>query len=158
MEVVISTTAEAGRAATIVKSARRAQPRAFRSAIDTHAVRSNQADSKMLARIESLLRQELDWEYVFERAKQNFVTPLLCRNLIDNFAESIPCDILIRLENYLHLHTLSNLRLTRELLEITSLLESHDISVLAFKGPTLSLLAYGDLALRQFSDLDVLVQ
>ncbi len=114
-------------------------------------------DSKTLARIENLLQQNLDWDYVFERAKQNFVTPLLCRNLIDDFAKSIPCDVLIRLENYLHLHTLNNLRLTRELLEITRLFESHDISVLAFKGPTLSLMAYGDLALRQFGDLDVLV-
>lgn len=108
-------------------------------------------------RIEILLRRDLDWDYVFQKAKQNCVTPLLCKNLLNNFAESIPHEISIRLENYLHLHTLNNLRLTGELLELIKLLESHEVPVLAFKGPTLAVLAYHDLSLRQFGDLDVLV-
>ena len=31
------------------------------------------------------------------------------------------------------------------------------MAVLPFKGPTLAVLAYGDLALRQFNDLDILI-
>ena len=36
-------------------------------------------------------------------------------------------------------------------------MKTHDIEALAFKGPTLSQMAYGDITLRQYSDLDILV-
>jgi hypothetical protein len=37
------------------------------------------------------------------------------------------------------------------------LLEENDIKAIAFKGPTLAQLAYGDITLRQYVDLDILV-
>jgi hypothetical protein len=37
------------------------------------------------------------------------------------------------------------------------LLEQNGIKAIAFKGPTLAQLAYGDIALRQYSDLDILI-
>ena len=48
--------------------------------------------------------------------------------------------------------------LTQELLRVLEHLESHGIAALAYKGPVLAELLYGDVAQRQFSDLDVLVQ
>lgn len=114
--------------------------------------------SRERKQIADLLRLDLDWDYLIEKAKQNFVTPLLCRNLLNDFAELLPCAAAARLERYLQQHTWHNLRQTGELLELLKLLEAHDIPVLAFKGPTLAISAYGDLALRQFGDLDVLVQ
>jgi hypothetical protein len=39
-----------------------------------------------------------------------------------------------------------------------SFLEAHGICVIPFRGPTLAAWLYGDLALRQFKDLDVLVR
>jgi hypothetical protein len=51
----------------------------------------------------------------------------------------------------------ATLFLTGELLRILQLLATHGIPTLPFKGPTLAAAAYGNLALRQFSDLDILV-
>jgi hypothetical protein len=51
-----------------------------------------------------------------------------------------------------------NYHLARKLIELTSLLEERQIPVLAFKGPTLAMVAYGDLALRSYSDLDVVIR
>jgi hypothetical protein len=48
--------------------------------------------------------------------------------------------------------------LTQELLRVLERLESRGIEPLAYKGPVLAELLYGDVAQRQFSDLDVLVQ
>jgi hypothetical protein len=47
--------------------------------------------------------------------------------------------------------------LTRELLRILGHLESCGINALPYKGPVLAEILYGNVALRQFSDLDVLI-
>lgn len=51
-----------------------------------------------------------------------------------------------------------NMLLTSELIKIMRLLEENNIKSIAFKGPTLAQLAYGDITLRQYADLDVLVE
>ena len=50
-----------------------------------------------------------------------------------------------------------NILMSAELIRITQLLEKSGIEVLAFKGPTLAQMAYGDITLRQFADLDILI-
>ena len=52
----------------------------------------------------------------------------------------------------------TNLLLTRELLRVLGLFEVEGIRAIPFKGPTLTMMAYGNLALRQFNDLDFLLQ
>jgi len=51
-----------------------------------------------------------------------------------------------------------NLRFTADLIRILNCLESHGIAAIPFKGPTLAESVYGNLALREFSDLDILVR
>jgi hypothetical protein len=51
-----------------------------------------------------------------------------------------------------------NMLLTSELINIMKLLEENDIKAIAFKGPTLAQLAYGDITLRQYVDLDILIE
>src|SRR5208282_2899895 len=50
------------------------------------------------------------------------------------------------------------LRLTAELFRLLDLLERHAIPALPFKGPVLASALYGDLAMRESCDLDVLVR
>jgi hypothetical protein len=50
-----------------------------------------------------------------------------------------------------------NLSRVTRLLELIVLFENHRIEVVPFKGPVLAESAYGDLALRQFVDLDILI-
>lgn len=51
-----------------------------------------------------------------------------------------------------------NMLMSAELIRIIQLLEKNSIEALAFKGPTLSQMAYGDITLRQYVDLDVLTR
>ena len=51
-----------------------------------------------------------------------------------------------------------NMLLTSELIKIMKILEENDIKAIAFKGSTLAQLAYGDVTLRQYVDLDLLVE
>jgi len=50
-----------------------------------------------------------------------------------------------------------NMLMSAELIKVMKLLEENGIEALAFKGPTLAQMAYGDIALRQYADLDILV-
>ena len=50
-----------------------------------------------------------------------------------------------------------NLRLTAELLDLLAGFARREVPVLVWKGPALALAAYGNLALRGFYDLDLLV-
>lgn len=51
-----------------------------------------------------------------------------------------------------------NMLMSAELIRIMKLLEENNIEALAFKGPALSQMTYGDITLRQYVDLDVLVK
>jgi hypothetical protein len=51
----------------------------------------------------------------------------------------------------------TNMLMTSELIKVSNLLEENGIKSIAFKGPTLSQMAYGDVISRQYVDLDVLV-
>ena len=50
-----------------------------------------------------------------------------------------------------------NMLMTSELIRIMQLLRENSIEALAFKGPALAQMAYGDITLRQYSDLHILV-
>jgi len=50
-----------------------------------------------------------------------------------------------------------NILMSAELIRIVNLLSENSIEALAFKGPALSQMAYGDITLRQYVDLDILV-
>ena len=51
-----------------------------------------------------------------------------------------------------------NIFMSAELIRIMKLLEDNGINSLAFKGPALSQMAYGDITLRQYGDLDILIK
>jgi hypothetical protein len=114
-------------------------------------------DSAIDGRVRGLLRAELDWKYLIEAAANHGVKPLLCHNLSNHYQESIPKSVLDQLQRYFQAHALNNLFLSRELVKLLSLLAKNGISAIPWKGPVLSVTAYGNVALRQFGDLDILV-
>jgi hypothetical protein len=107
--------------------------------------------------IRDLLKQPIDWSYVFESANRHFVAPLLCFHLVHHFRHDVPDSILNNARQAFEAHVRRNLFLTQELIKVVKLLDTNGIPVLPFKGPVLAVLAYRNLALRQFADLDILI-
>jgi hypothetical protein len=70
----------------------------------------------------------------------------------------VPPATLDELRNHYELNARRNLKFTAELFRILDCLEAHAIPAIPFKGPALAETVYGDLALRSFCDLDVLVR
>ena len=112
----------------------------------------------MAVRIAALLREGIDWRYLLRAAHEHRVGALLYWQLSGACPEAVPKDILDQLQNHFRANHLRNLFLTGELLNLLRELEASGIPAIPYKGPVLATAAYGNLALREFGDLDVLVR
>ena len=108
--------------------------------------------------LRQLLRRDLDWNYLLLMAERHRLIPSLHHHLITQCPEALPALVNSRLEQLHNENARSNLLLTGELLKLVDLLEAHGIAAIPFKGPTLALLAYGDVGRREFGDLDILIK
>lgn len=76
---------------------------------------------------------------------------------LKKYNKLVPLNVLNSLEiNYMNI-VKHNMLLTSELIKIMRLFEKNEIKAVSFKGPTLSQFAYGDVTLRQYVDLDILI-
>lgn len=114
-------------------------------------------DSRAVFRSRALLQGPIDWDLVIERASLHRVLPLFYRNLNKLASSDVPQPALSRLREAYLRNAARNLRLAGRLKEICAILDENGIETAPFKGPVLAQEVFGDVALRQFNDLDVLV-
>lgn len=107
--------------------------------------------------LRALAGTRLDWDIVVAETLRQSVVPLVYRHLNAHCAELTPPDTLIELRKHYLIASARSLALAAELREVTVLLEAAGVASLPYKGPVLALRAYGDVALRTFTDLDLLV-
>jgi hypothetical protein len=105
----------------------------------------------------AVLQQSLDWPHLLHLARIHGVLPLLSRSLHTIGPDLVPQDALTALRDAFQANTQRNLFLAGTLLKLLRLLEAHGVAAIPYKGPVLATLAYGNVALRQFGDLDLLV-
>lgn len=108
-------------------------------------------------RITALLREGINWEHLLQAANAHGVAPLLYWHLDAVCPEAIPRDIYDHLRNHFRANGLRNLHLTGELLKLLNTFATHGILAVPYKGAALAASVYGNLALREFGDLDILV-
>ena len=109
-------------------------------------------------RLRQLAAAGLDWDLLLEAAEVHGLEPLLCWHLLEHAADLVPPAVGERLKARFARHGRSNLLLAGELVRILGSLEAAGIRALPYKGPVLAAGLYGNLALREFSDLDILVE
>jgi hypothetical protein len=111
-----------------------------------------------LASLMVLENANIKWNRLLDLADLHKALPLLAASLKNLDSRLMPSVISQQLQTLIYQNTLNNLELTGELLHLLEVFKTHAIPVISFKGPTLEALAYGDVALRTFNDLDFLVQ
>lgn len=99
---------------------------------------------------------DLDWETVVDLARRHRLQPFVHRSLTENEIP-IPSDVRADLEKASEALVRRNLYMVSELVDVLDRLEEEDVRVLTYKGPSLAELAYRDITLREFVDLDLLV-
>lgn len=97
-----------------------------------------------------------DWDRVFSLSNRHGVFPLLFRNLKLHFPHLLSAEVSQEFKRNYQQIGARNLFMTGALIKSISALQGQGIRAFPFKGPVLAAL-YGDLSLRQFGDLDILV-
>lgn len=116
-------------------------------------------DAVHAERLHQQLQGQLDWGKIIRLAGQHAVLPLLHHHLkAVADPQAIPQAAWRNLQHLFRKRLNRNLAMTAELLRQLRLLEAHGIPVIPYKGPALAAAVYGDVALRQFGDLDILVK
>ena len=108
--------------------------------------------------IQELVAQPLNWAYLLSEAGENSITPLLEKQLSAVVLEAIPREYLAQLKTASRANTARCLYMVAELNGILELFESHGIPAIPYKGPVLAQQAYGDITLREFEDLDIILR
>ncbi|HEV3467739.1 MAG TPA: nucleotidyltransferase family protein [Pyrinomonadaceae bacterium] len=116
------------------------------------------ADAEAGEEIRRLVAGGPDWDYLYRLARRHAVLPLIYRRLRAAASNEMPPAQLRRLGDDFRANTARALYLTAELERVVSLFEAEGVPVIPYKGPALAAFAYGDLALRRYVDLDILVR
>jgi hypothetical protein len=109
-------------------------------------------------RIQALLQEDVDWPDLLQLAIGHKTIPLLYKSLVTCCPDMVPTEIMGRLQAHFRTNGMRNLTLGAELLKALNHLQEHGVYAVPFRGPLLAEVVYGDLSLRSFQDLDVLVQ
>lgn len=108
--------------------------------------------------IRGLVAQPLDWDVLLAQASEHSVAPLLSRNLFAIAPDALPPAPLARLKTQVRTNSVHSLVLTAELLRILESFATAGIESFPYKGPVLAVQAYGDVALREFADIDLVLR
>jgi putative nucleotidyltransferase-like protein len=111
----------------------------------------------LAGQIRSLAAGTLDWDRLISAAEQNSVTALLERHLRVFVPDLVPPAQMNRLATINKEGAFRCLKLTGELLKIVTALEAQAVVPLPYKGPVLAAQAFGEIGLRNFDDVDILV-
>ena len=116
------------------------------------------ASPQTVSRLRYLATQNLDWDYLFNLARRHALIPLLYVNLAREGADLIPSSFLAKLKTQYQENYARNIILTDELCRLIDIFKKAGIEAIPYKGPALAVFAYGDLGLRRFVDLDLIVK
>lgn len=101
---------------------------------------------------------QIDWTALIEMAREHLTLPLLAWVLDPAGGGMAPVEAQCRLRESFQSTARSNLALSAELVRLLAAFRSAGLSAVPLKGPTLAEHLYGDVTLRSFSDLDLLIQ
>jgi hypothetical protein len=108
-------------------------------------------------RVRELLSAGVKWDVFLGLAEFHNVEPLVCHCLLET-RDLLPPERTHDLERRFARNAQRSLRLTGELVKVLEGLKRLGVEAIPYKGPVLAQAVYGDVAMRQFSDLDILIR
>jgi len=107
-------------------------------------------------RLRQLAHEPIRWKLLFDLADRHGTRPLLHQALVD-VEEVVPAEEMSALQQSYQTNLHKALFLSRELIRIVDRLSAAGIEVMPYKGLALAEVVYGDIALRQSGDIDLLI-
>jgi len=116
------------------------------------------ASDRVVTRLREIAATKIDWEYLFLLARRHSIVPLLYLQLDRHATDLVQPRYYIPLKKNFFENVARNTVLTAELCRLITRFADSGIDAIPYKGPVLALFAYGNVALRRFVDLDVIVK
>ncbi len=107
--------------------------------------------------LRNLARKEPDWDYIVLTARQHGLIPLLHKHTNQAVGDLLPSYIRTQLKQESVANSQGVLYLASQAVKVAKLFRENSIPTAVLKGPILSEQVYGELALRQTGDIDVLI-
>lgn len=101
---------------------------------------------------------DLDWHLVMELAENHRILGVVATRLKDTGFPGVPAEAREKFQVRMRAQHLFTLSMTAELYRILGEFAQAGIESLLVKGPIVSLLAYGDPAIRSYVDMDLIVR
>jgi len=113
--------------------------------------------SAHLQSLRELAGSELDWCAVLNLANGHGLLPLMYERLSE-ISDAVPDETRRAVSWEWEQNARQTLWLTQLLFEVSDLFHRHGIEAMPYKGPVLAQQLYGNVTLRQYSDIDILIR
>ena len=110
------------------------------------------------ATLTGLLQTDLDWNYLLQAAARHGVWPLLHHHLTSLSSDFVPDNVRQTLREAMDGHITHVQKHVGILHQLLNAFRAAGLDVIPYKGPVLGARLFGSPAMRQFSDLDLLVR
>jgi hypothetical protein len=117
-----------------------------------------QYDEETAKQLHALLQKGIEWSYLHRLARNHRITPLLYWHLNAADDSAVPRSVMEALKTDFQYNRKRGLFLIGELRQIVELFAANGIRVLPYKGAVLAQYVYENVALRTFSDIDILIE
>jgi len=114
-------------------------------------------DEAAAARVRALIQSGLDWNFLNQLATRHRLSPLVYRRVDAAAATDVPRAVFIEMWRQYEQNARRNRTMLEEMRDAVDRLSTAGIRVVAYKGPLLALQLYDDVTLREFEDLDLLI-
>jgi hypothetical protein len=114
--------------------------------------------AETFARVRALIAAGVDCQALDEAAAAHGVQPLVFSQLLANFSEIVPAEWRAKMRQTIEEAAQRNLYMTVEMLRLAITFRTEGMLAVPYKGPLLAMQAYGNLAMRQFADLDFAIR
>jgi len=117
-----------------------------------------QLSSENVAAIRRLVKAQPDWARTLKEAAAHTIAPLLNRSLRRAASDLVPEAALDNLKEANRANAVRCLHFSAELASLIEVFQAASILAVPYKGPVAASQAYGDVTLREFGDLDIILQ
>jgi len=100
---------------------------------------------------------DIDWTVLVAAVIEHELIGIFCKVILEIPSTLVPTEMRLACQQKLSEQKASNSIAAQQLSHILDKLQAADIKAVTFKGPTLAIKAYQDIALRSFRDLDFLI-
>lgn len=118
---------------------------------------SHQPEEHRREKAERFMARGIEWETAVQEAIRHQVLGLFYHHVDTLLGSKLPSSLRDYIQEYWRGVRIHNTFLSEELGNVIHRCENQGIPVLALKGPVLAKVAYGDMSLRQYVDLDILI-